>query len=401
MRRTIFISLCFAAAALLSAFCTEASAAQRHFVIRGCVMLRDSVDRPAEHVMVYSSRHGIGTMTDASGRYSLSVPKVGSVKLEYAIMGWKTEYLTLNVAQQGVTAADTVFLTPQPLMLSAAYLTADGEPPAKFILRQVWKKADENRKRLSGYEASVNYNIASHGIPEVAGVLSWFKMGLLKLAAGRFGYGPLLRHIINNDNFYAKAALERKVVGSRTTDTDNRLLESNSRLPKNVESNILSMFESIDLYNMLYGEKKDWGRKFAANHDFELIGTYIYGDRLVDILSWQNQHSDIKVTVHVVEELWGILKLEIGRGKETIICEARDVGGGIYMPICFAVKPEITLIKAEEIPGLIEDLENNRRMDKKMTKRTVAILKEHLGSDYNPYISVGYNVEYSKVSLKK
>lgn len=362
--------------------------------------MRDSTDRPAEHVMVYSSRHGIGTMTDASGHYSISIPKGGPVRLEYAIMGWKTEYLSLTIAGEGVTAADTVFLSPQPIMLAAAYIATDGEPPSRYILRQVWKKADENRKRLAGYEASVNYNIASNGIPEVAGVLSWFKMGLIKLAASRFGYGPLLRHILKNDSFYAKAALQRSVNGSRTSDTDKRILESNSKLPKNVESNILSMFEMVDLYNMLYGEKRDWGRKFAANHDFELVGTYMYGDRLVDILSWKNQHSDIKVTVHVVEDFWGILKLEIGRGKETIICEARDVGGGIYMPICFVIKPEITLIKAEEIPGLIEDLENNRRMDKKMTKRTVAILKEHLGSDYNPYISVGYNVEYRNVVIK-
>ena len=226
-------------------------------------------------------------------------------------------------------------------------------------------------------------------------------MGLIKLAAGRFGYGPLLKHIINNDSFYARAALERKVRGSRTEDTDKRILESNSKLPHKVESNILSMFEMVDLYNMLYGEKRDWGRKFASNHDFELVGTYMYGDRPVDILSWKNQHSDIKVSVHVVEELWGILKLEIGRGKESIIYDARDVGGGIYMPICFVVKPELTLIKAEEIPGLIEDLENNRRMDKKMTKKTVAVLREHLGSDYNPYISIGYNVKYRNVSLKK
>lgn len=367
--------------------------------IHGSVFFRDSTVRPAAYVMVYAKKYNIGTMTGEDGRYTLRVPDCQQVHLEYAIMGWKNEYRNVSVQNNGATAAEDIYLEPQPIMLAAAYVATDGEPPSKYIMRQVWKKAAENKKRLKGYEASVTYDIASHGIPEVAGVLSWFKMGLLKMTADRFGYKPLLKHIIENEDFYAKAALERSVSGSRTRDTDNRILESDRPLPAKVQKNILSLFENVSLSGMLYGDSHNWGEKFTKSHTFDLVGTYQYGDRLVDILSWQDGNSGVKVTVHVVEEIWGLLRIEIGRKGEVISIEARDVGDNLFMPICFVVRPQLMLIRASEIPELIYDLENNRRLDKNMTRRTVEILKRHEGSDFNPYITVGYNVEYRKVNI--
>lgn len=338
-------------------------------------------------------------MTGEDGRFTLRVPDCREVKLEYSVMGWRNEYREIAVDYGDGIVVEDVFLEPQPIMLAAAYVVEDGEPPSKYILRQVWKKAGENKRRLKGYDASITYDVASHGIPEVANVLSWFKMGLLKMAAESFGFRPLLKYIIATDNMYAKACLERSVSGSRVSDTGNKILESDKPLPANVQKNILSLFESVNLYEMLYGDSNNWGKKFTDKNVFELVGTYQYGDRLVDILTWQNEHSGVKVTAHVVEELWGLLRIEISRKGEAISIEARDVGDGIFMPICFVVKPQFMLIRSSEIPELIYDLENNRRMDKNMTRRTVEILKRHEGSDFNPYITVGYNVEYRKVSV--
>ncbi len=386
--------MAFAAAIILQS-CPAAG-----HTITGTVVFRDSTLTAGKYVMVYSPSSGAGTLTDESGRYSIKVPDRGSARLEYAIMGYRTEYRTVPLSGRGVTEVDTVCLDIQPIMLAAAYLTPDGEAPSKYILSQVWKTADRNRRRLAGYDASITYNIASSGIPEVASILSGFKTFLLKMAAGRLGYGPLLKHVISKDEFSAAAALERSVKGSRTVDSGKRILESNEKLPREVKENILSLFDEVNLYEMLYGEKNEWGRKFSSSHTFELTGTYEYGDKLVDILSWQDSHSGVRATVHVIEDDWGLLKIEIGRGGEVISCEARDVGGGIYMPVCFIVKPELMLIRAEEIPELIYDLEHNRRLDRQMTRRTVEVLRRHEGEDYNPYITIGYNVEYRKISLK-
>lgn len=369
--------------------------------VSGLVYFRDTTERPAPYVMVFSPRYGIGTLTDEDGRYCISIPQCDEAELEYSIMGWHTEYRTVTPGGRSAAASDTVFLSLQPVMLAAAYLTPEGWSASKYILSQVWKTADRNRKKIAGYQADVTYNIASHGIPEVSTILSWFKIGLLKIAAGRFGYTPLLKYVLSHDDFYAKASLHRVVKGSKATDSDNRLLESSAPLPPKVSDNILSLFSFVNLYEMLYGEGNEWGKKFSSKHEFELVGTYEWGRHLVDILTWQDKNSKVRATVHVVEDIWGVLKIEIGRGPEVITCEARDVGEGIFMPICFIVKPELMRIKAEEIPVLIDDLENNRRLDRQMTRKAVELLRKHEGSDYNPYITVGYTVEYSDVSLKR
>lgn len=365
----------------------------------GRVFFRDSTVRPAAYVMVYAEKYRIGAMTGEDGRYALQVPDCHELNLEFSIMGWKNENRRVMLNDGGSVILEDVFLEIQPIMLAAAYVVNDGEPPSKYIMRQVWKKAAENKKRLKGYDASITYDIASHGIPEIAGVLSWFNMGLMKMAADSFGYKHLFKYVIANEDLYARAALERSVKGTRVSDSGNRLLESDKPLPEKVEKNILSLFEPVNLFEMLYGDSHNWGKKFTEKNTFDLVGTYQYGDCLVDILSWKNRKSGVKITVHVVEELWGLLRVEIGRRGEAVSIEARDVGDGVFMPICFVVKPQLMLIRSGEIPGLIRSLENNSRIDKGMKRRAVEVLKRHEGSDFNPYVTVGYNVEYRKVSV--
>ena len=64
------------------------------------------------------------------------------------------------------------------------------------------------------------------------------------------------------------------------------------------------------------------------------------------------------------------------------------------MPVSFVLKPTITMIRAEQIPELIEYVRNSDRFKKGMKERAIKLLESRLGSDFNPYVSFGFNIRY-------
>ena len=76
-------------------------------------------------------------------------------------------------------------------------------------------------------------------------------------------------------------------------------------------------------------------------------------------------------------------------------CESRNVGNGVYMPISFVIKPNISMVRAEDIPALIEEVKKMDNFSKATRERAIKVLEDNMGHDFHPYISVGYNVRYS------
>ena len=161
------------------------------------------------------------------------------------------------------------------------------------------------------------------------------------------------------------------------------------------EENFKSIFSHFDLFNLLYGYETSWIRRFTKQHTFELIGTYEYGDKLVDILEWKSG-GRLSATAHIVEDDWGILKIQVKFGPEAMCCEARDIGGGIYMPVNLTVNPAVTYIPAEKIPRAITIVQNMKTINKRTKERAVDLLKSHLGHDFAPYMVIGYNIRYDR-----
>ncbi len=366
--------------------------------IRGKVFLDSEYSVPGDYVMVYSPTLSTGTMTNESGDFVLKLPVQHSdrIDLEYSRIGYETITKTISLTGN-VTEVDAVCMKVQNLMLQAAYVTVDGLSPSEAILSKVWEKTRENRQKRLTYGADISFDFATHELPMVAGALPKGTVSKIKLAVRFMGYGSLLKYVLKNDDISASASLSRTAVNGKPMDFNQQIIESDpSPLPKGVRNDIFDLFHDIDLFELVYGETNDWGQKFSKKNKFELVGTYEYGDKLVDVLSWtgKNRHT---VNVHIVEEDWGILKLQyINREGEVMRGECRDIGNGVYMPISFILKPSVTMVRNEDIHMLIEEADKRDDLNKSSKARIHEILEARIesGQDFNPYISCGFNVRY-------
>lgn len=403
MKGRILSNIFFIAAILLS-FGSLASAQSRQ--VCGKVLLHDGEKiEEGESVTVYSKTCGAGTMTDHDGNFSFQVPDhffKKELSLEFSLIGYSTEERTISLAQDtSYVGIDSVVLELQPLMLAAAYVTNSGMRVEDFILSQVWSKAEKNSTLMSSYNADIKYSIATHDVPVVAQILSGVEKGAVKFAAGLTGFGPLVRYCLSHDDVSATVSMGRIVSYGKKKDFNKKLVSSNASLPKDVTGNILSLPDDIDLFSMVYDRKKPWGEKFAEEHVFNLVGTYEYCGKLVDVLFWTDDNKVISITLHVVEDDWGLLRVEIGREKEVVRFECRDIGGGIYMPVSLVMKPTISLVKNSELPAVIKYINENQYVPKGIKKRSEAVLTERYesGRDFNPYIMLGFNISYANIRM--
>lgn len=405
------------------------------WLIQGRVLLDDrSIQEviPGDYVMVYVPSLGIGTLSDEQGNYSLSIPdpliqksaqtnatketrqnpsqdpaqaaaKAQSLEIEFSRIGYGTVSRRCEISGAedtghgaGAIGLGTITLEPQTLMITAAMATPDGMSPAEFVLNKVIKKTKATKGNRLSYEADINYDFATHEIPLMASALSGGQLGMTKFAGSLMGIGPLVKYCLANDDISVQASLHRSVVKGKAKDSDGRIVKSKpSPLPAKVQQNILDFFGKIDLFDLLYGAGGDMGKSFAGKHEFQMEGSYEYGDKLVYVLSCKAHHMGVKL--HIVDDEWAILKMQVVRDKaEVLRVEARDMGGGIYMPATFVMNPSLTLIRNEQIPELIRMIQENKQLKKAGKARMIAILEERHRNkeDFNPYIACGFSVRY-------
>lgn len=368
-------------------------------VIRGHIEKRDTTISPASYAMAYVAECKTGATADEHGDFLLRLPEKydgKTVAVEYSLIGYTSVDRTLTVVPEGKPVkVDSVVLDFSPIMLAASYVTADGKDPAEYILEQVWKTADKNRKKVKNYSAHVEYTLATHELPMVAHILPGFTLMMAQVAAGFMGIGPVLDYSIKHDDLFATVSLDRRVKNGSRKDSNHQILDMTPGLPKSVQKNVKSIFGKIDLYGLLYGGQNAWGRKFTRRSDFKLTGSYNYGNYIVDVLYWKDPNTDASATIHVLEDNWSILKIQVGRQEEAVQCEARDIGGGIFLPVSFVMKPALTRIKAKDIPMFIERA-NVEIKDKNVRKRAIKLLQEYQarGEDFNPYVAARFNVRY-------
>ena len=358
--------------------------------VTGRVFLRDTTVVPGDYVMVYSKDEGLGTQSDENGYFSIEINVYGTVKLEISRIGYTTLFLDVDT-RYDIDLGD-IILDPQVLMLTSAFVTPEGMTSSEYILSRLWRQSRENKEKKSDYQCEISYNLATHEIPMVAGVMPGIMTGMVKFVATMKGFGPLVRYCLEEDEFSASARLDRVVRRGKTTDYNKKLLSGHD-LPPKVQKNILDVFSLFFLFDILYSTATSWGENFSNKHKFTHAGTYEYGDKLVDVIQWQD--SRVRAEVHIVEDDWGILKAQLfSKEGEVIRCEARDRGNGVYMPVSCVLKPALTMVRADQIPGFIEEIKNIKQLNKATKERSIKVLEAHLGEDFNPYIAIDCSIRY-------
>lgn len=366
--------------------------------ISGRIILEDNGQKPGDYVMVYSKEYGTGTLSDEDGYYTIRIPAGApkQVSLEYSRIGYAARHVKYDL-NGGVINAEPVILEQQALMLMAAYVVPDGMSPSQYVLSKVWETNRKNKNRKFNYRAEINYNISTHEIPVVAKTLPKAAVGLAKMFGSFQGYGPMIRYCLKNDDFSAKVTLSRTVKDGKTYDFGHKLLSSDKPLPENVKDNVTHIFDIIDLYDIMYSDASSYGEKFTKRHNFKLVGTYEYGDYLVDVLSWTDRKGSVTCNLHVVEDKWTFLKMQaFTKEGEVLRCEARDIGNGIFMPISMVMRPGITMVRNADIPALMDDVRKNRDLTKSSKERMLKVLEKQYaeGNDFNPYLAISGNCRY-------
>lgn len=354
---------------------------------------------PGDYVMVYVPELKVGTLSDENGNYSLSIPGQGArtIEIEFSRIGYETVRGRYELVSPATITLPTLTLSPQTLMLTAAIATPEGMSPTQYILGRVIKQTKAVKGNRLSYEADISYDFATHEIPLLATALSRGQVGMTKFAGALMGIGPLMKYCLENDDISAHATLHRSVVKGKAKDSNGRIVKSNPEpLPAKVQQNILDFFGKIDLFDLLYGTGGDMGKSFAKDHEFQLEGSYEYRDKLVHVLSWRARHMGVKL--HVVDGEWAILKMQVLRSHgEVLRIEARDMGGGVYMPATFVMNPSFTHIRNEQIPELIRMVRENKQLKKAGKARMIALLEERYRNkeDFNPYVACGFSVRYT------
>lgn len=383
--------------ALLHGACINAQTSR--VAINGRVLLDENGrNSPGDYVMVYAKQYGIGTLSDADGNFSLNIVTAEDrISLEFSRIGYSVIDTTLVLDRSTAeTRMEPIVMEPQALMLMAAYVSDDNRSPAEVILSNVWDRSKKIRSKPFDYRADVEYKVATHEIPVVAKVMPKLALGAVKLAFGVEGFGPLVRYCLKNDDFSAHVTMSRMVKDMTPHDFNKKLVWSDKPLPSDVQRNVLDAFGMFDIFDIMYGDSASWGKQFSKKHRFTLTGTYEYGDQLVDVLKCTDHTGKTTAVLHIVEQAWAIMKVQIitAREGEVLRLEARDIGNGVYMPISLVIKPSVSRIRAEQIPEAIESVKASKSIPKKSRERMIKVLEEHQGKDFNPYISIYGNVRY-------
>ena len=123
--------------------------------LQGVILLNDSTPCPYATVYIASANRGIAA--NEKGEYMLDELPAGNLKVEYSCMGQQTVRRELTLTK-GETLVHNEALTEKLMLLPPAIVTPDGESPAHYVLRHVWDKAKENKKRIDLWQAAVKYD---------------------------------------------------------------------------------------------------------------------------------------------------------------------------------------------------------------------------------------------------
>ncbi|MBR5717369.1 MAG: carboxypeptidase-like regulatory domain-containing protein [Bacteroidales bacterium] len=391
--------------------------------LQGRVMLNDST--PCAFATVYLPSINRGIAANEFGEYTLDELPAGKLQVEYSCMGQQSVKRELTLSK-GETLINNETLSEKLILLPPSIVTVDGENPAHYVLRHVWDQADINRKRIDTWQAEVKYEFGLNDIEVVIKAIPKKYMFVIKTMAGLAGYRKIITLVFDHPSLKAKVSLLRTYLNGKVKDTEQKVYYSNESLTSSEQKTLYEnkLLIEPNLFDEIYNENAPWGRKGSSRDKFELVGSYELDGRTIDVLEYSrtstsekekvNEVGDtIKIkttyttvtTLHVVEDLWGILKVE-KRGEDNhSLNECRDLGGGIYMPISSCKHISFPIYSKEELPKEIERLEKEDRSgwnkaQKQATDAYIEQLKKHQDRDVCFELNFAYDIKYRYFKVK-
>lgn len=390
--------------------------------LQGVVSLNDST--PCAYATVYIPSINRGIAANEMGEYTLDELPAGKLQVEYSCMGQQTVHRELTLVK-GETLVNNEVLSEKLMLLPPSIVTVDGESPAHYVLRHVWDKADQNRKRIDSWQADVKYELGLNDIDVIIKALPKKFLFIIKMAAGVAGYRKIVSLVLDHPALKAKVSMVRTYQKGKIKVSEQKVV-SNEPLSSSEQNTLCEnkLLIKPNLYDEVYDPEEIWGRKGKNRDNFELVGSYEQDGKTIDVLEYVNTVTNERkkvnedgdtitvkktntwiTTLHVVEDLWGILKVERRGESSHSLCECRDLGGGIYMPISSSHHASVPVFTKEEIPKEIERLEKEDRSDWGKTQIQMADayieqLRKHQDRDICFELNFSYDIKYQYFKVK-
>ena len=393
--------------------------------LKGVVSLNDST--PCAFATVYIPSINRGIAANEKGEYLLDELPVGNIKVEYSCIGQQTVRRELTIAKDE-TVVNNEMLSEKLTLLPPAIVTPDGETPAHYILRHVWEKAKENRSCIDSWQAAVKYDASMNDMDLLFKIIPKKYMILIKSALALGGYRKIFNLALDHPSLKAKVSLVRTYAKGKVTDTEQKITYCNEQLSSDDQKTIYNnkLLIEPNIFDEVYDDYEDWGRHGSARDKFQLVGSYEQDGKVIDVLEYistrtterekVNEEGE-KVTekktrstvsrLHVVEDVWGILKTEKQGDFIHESTECRDLGGGIYMPISSSSRLVLPTIPADSLPRMIAEAEkklkgenNLNKTEQKMAEKLIKQLKQHEGHDVRMELFFAYDIKYRYFKVK-
>lgn len=370
--------------------------------LKGRIIFNDSL--PAPYVTIYIPATGQGTITDLEGQYCLENLSAEEIEVQFSLVGYKTIKKKINLS---VTQLLNLCMEEQAIQLSNVYVTPDGQDPALYILNKVIEQAEKNRARLVSYTANMEATLHAQDMDFIPMLVPKTAMWFVRRAIRAAHFGATFDHCISNPTVDVTLRTTQLWKKGKVKNTEDEILSANPPLSSDASSQMLRVAH-FNLFDQLYGDKNDWGKKGIKESRFELKGTFEEEGLTIDVLEFQEgftmkgkEYIPMVTRLYVIEDIWAILRIESNSDAGKSIIECRNIGGNIYLPISKITEPSAIDINdglKEAIQDFKESQDKKPRAERQIMERIESVLKS--GRRLRPYMATGYVIKYSGVEVK-
>ena len=270
--------------------------------------------------------------------------------------------------------ADTM---PEPFrMLPELFVTPDGSNPVDYILDNVARKAQENRKTLN-YTSTTTFHVYASNMDLLPQFLSKTQNWAVKTGMGLMGMRAMYNYVTSHEETALGISVTQKARGNDTDYSEEHILFSPSDMPEKAGEQIMKMAR-FPMFDAVYGDKSLLDRKKRHKvYEIEYIGTAEEKDgSLYYILKiWRNKGKAYQriTTLHIADGSWGVLRQENRSSLMSSYIQCENISG-VLLPIKCVQNPNP--MSMEELAAKAKRSITNRKLDKgKVSKRSKKLLE--------------------------
>ena len=401
--------------AVLSCLPSVANAAQEaKSTLQGLIFLKDSISGGA--ATVYMPELKMSAITRIDGSYEINNIPEGRYAVRYSFIGYKTitDTITFN---QGSKLTRNVTLEEYSIPLSTVYITPGNQDPAVYILNKMWATAKNNKSRLKEYSVvkDATFSIRNaHMISEMMDLLlSGFQKWAVKSAMSLIGMKKVFELFVKYPELKFRMTVPCQYKNGKFTEGTWKI--DSQQLTEEDKQTLRKVCNVSESFNLVYGNDCLWSQKKAKKQEWKFEGSYDEGDKMIDKLSCTKK--DVKYTLHIVDDEWGIIKIEKKSKSGYSATDCQEVAKGLYLPVSARNQLSSEILDAKEFEKTREYLNNPdkkaegedqelfERLKKKMSKdpelaaRVNKILNSWESNGLRLEMMASSTARYSKVTM--